>query len=96
MSINHHGYLIQRGFFSSIYLILCTLQMSLYSCSTMSSSKSNDSYRLSSSSSSLSSITTVSSQINKEEWPAPPEEVIQSEQNMVSNAWQIEKNVSRK
>lgn len=95
MSINHHGYLIQRGFFSSIYLILCTLQMSLYSCSTMSSSKSNDSYRLSSSSL-LSSITTVSSQINKEEWPAPPEEVIQSEQNMVSNAWQIEKNVSRK
>ncbi|CAF1352907.1 unnamed protein product [Rotaria magnacalcarata] len=76
--------------------------------SSSGSSKSYNSYRLlSSSSSSLSSITTVSSQLDhapskqnsildSEQWPAPPAEVIQPEQNIVQDTWRIEKKISLK
>ncbi|CAF2718144.1 unnamed protein product [Rotaria sp. Silwood2] len=79
------------------------------SCSTMSSSslrssKSNNSYCLLSSS--FSSITTVSSQSNNEviqqylitdneQWPTPPVEEIQLQQNIVQDNCRIEKNVNQ-
>ncbi|CAF1139017.1 unnamed protein product [Rotaria sordida] len=83
--------------------------MSLCSCSLCSSSlrssKSNNSYCLLSSS--LSSITTVSSQLDNEvtqrnlisdneQWPAPPVEETQLQQSNVQDNWQIEKNISLK
>ncbi|CAF4367631.1 unnamed protein product [Rotaria socialis] len=71
--------------------------------SSSGSSKSYNSYRLLSS----SSITTVSGQLNhepskqnsiidNEQWPAPPEEEIQPEQNIVQDTWRIEKKISLK